>query len=87
MEEADSKSEAKQQEPAEEGWFRWFTKLFWGHVLYPMAKGIVFGIGSKLGAILVRYLFMRFFVDYREFATPEQLKAERLAFAEAAGES
>ena len=46
-----------------------------------MTKGIIFGIGSKLGAVLVRWLVMRHFVDYREFATPDQLKAERLALA------
>ena len=42
-------------------------RLLWGHVMMPMLKGIIFGIGSKLGAVLIRYLIMKRFVDYKEF--------------------
>ena len=40
--------------------------------MMPLLKGIIFGIGSKLGAVLVRYLFMKRYVDYREFESPAQ---------------
>ena len=45
----------------------------WAHVLRPLFTGIVFGIGSKLTAVALRYFVLGRWLGYREFMTPEQI--------------
>ena len=44
-----------------------------------MFTGIVFGIGSKLAAVAVRYFILGRWLGYREFMTPAQLEEWKLA--------
>ena len=50
----------------------------WEQVLYPLATGIVVGVGSKLGATLVRYYILSYWLGYRKFMTPEEISAYTL---------
>ena len=54
-------------------------RLLWGNVMMPLLKGIIFGMGSKLGAVLIRYLFMKRYVDYGKFVSPAERQAQNLA--------
>lgn len=53
-------------------WFWDMMAFVWGHIIRPLAKGIVYGSGTMLGACIIRYYVMgRFgFVPYKEFKAP-----------------
>lgn len=44
-----------------------------------MFTGIVFGIGSKVAAVAVRYFILGRWLGYREFMTPAQLEEWKMA--------